>query len=134
VFIFISNTGGSVITNQMLKLWRAGVLRKDIKLQDFEKLIAQGAFNEEGGFHHSDTIKSNLIDHYVPFLPLELEHVKACISDEFALRGIHYPAEQYVNEVLDFVEWGPRPENLYSKTGCKRLSQKVAMVIQKMNS
>lgn len=34
-------------------------------------------------------------------------------------------------EVMDFVEWGPSPDNLYSKTGCKRLSQKVAMTVQK---
>lgn len=32
--------------------------------------------------------------------------------------------------VLDFVEWGPSPNNLYSKTGCKRLSQKVGLIIQ----
>lgn len=36
-------------------------------------------------------------------------------------------------EVMEFVEWGPTPGNLFSKTGCKRLSQKIAMLIQKHN-
>lgn len=32
-------------------------------------------------------------------------------------------------EVMEFVEYGPEDEKVYSLTGCKRLSQKVAMVI-----
>lgn len=30
---------------------------------------------------------------------------------------------------MSYVEWAPDPEKLFSKTGCKRLSQKVAMVV-----
>lgn len=131
IFIFLSNTGESVITDQVVRLWKAGVRREDVRLQDFESLITKGAFNEEGGFHHSDTIRSNLIDHYIPFLPMEHDHVRLCIIDQFKLRGVPNPEEQYIQQVMEFVEWGPYPDNLYSKTGCKRLSQKVAMVVQK---
>ncbi|KAK4881753.1 hypothetical protein RN001_005072 [Aquatica leii] len=131
IFIFLSNTGESLITEETIRLQRAGVERRDIQLGDFESLIIKGAFNEEGGFHHSDTIKSNLIDHYVPFLPLEREHVQECIIDQFRIRNVNYPKVEHIQMVLDFVEWGPSPENLYSKTGCKRISQKVAMLVQK---
>ncbi|XP_025835910.1 torsin-1A [Agrilus planipennis] len=131
VFIFLSNTGGSLIADQFLKLWQLGVRREDIHLKDFESLMTKGAFNEEGGFQHSDTIKSNLIDHFVPFLPLEQEHVIECIRDEYKKRGVQYPSQELIDEILVGVEWGPQPHNLFSKTGCKRLSQKVALAVQK---
>lgn len=96
IFIFLSNTGASLITQQFLSLWKRGVARKDITVNDFENIIMKGAFNEDGGFRYSDTIKDNLIDHYVPFLPLEEEHVRMCILDEFKLRGIENPKEEYI--------------------------------------
>lgn len=99
VFIFLSNTGASVITEEYLSLWRRGIARSDITLNHFENLILKGAFNEEGGFQYSDTIKNNLIDHYVPFLPLEEEHVKLCILDEFKLRGVENPKDEHVKLV-----------------------------------
>lgn len=96
VFIFLSNTGATLITEKFLSLWRRGVARKDITLNHFENLILKGAFNEQGGFQYSDTIKNNLIDHYVPFLPMEEEHVRMCILDEFQLRGISDPEEEHI--------------------------------------
>lgn len=75
-------------------------------LHDFDSVINKGAFNErgildfiyrflphnlfkflsyfldEGGLHMSDLIDHNLIDHYVPFLPLERIHVEQCIKAE----------------------------------------------------
>lgn len=48
IFIFLSNTGGSLITLQFLKLWESGKRREEIELRDFEQLIMEGAFNEEG--------------------------------------------------------------------------------------
>lgn len=53
IFIFLSNTGSKAITDAYLKFWRNGVRREDIKLKDFENLITQGAFNEEGKHHFS---------------------------------------------------------------------------------
>jgi hypothetical protein len=44
----------------------------------------------------SDTIESNLIDHYIPFLPLEESHVKQCIQAEFRHRGKDYPHEEHI--------------------------------------
>lgn len=131
VFIFLSNTGGSIITRETLKLWKEGIKREDIQLKHFEQHISKGVFNEKGGFYHSDTIKSNLIDHYIPFLPMEMEHVRLCIVNLFEMRQIKKPSEEAITEVLDFIEWGPEPERKYSKTGCKRLSQKVALVAHK---
>ncbi|XP_044259628.1 torsin-1A-like [Tribolium madens] len=132
IFIFLSNTGADLINEHFLEIWKEdGVMREDLKLEDFEPLITKGAFNEEGGFHHSDTIKSNLIDHYVPFLPMERRHVRLCILDEFKQRNVTNPREEYVNEAMAFIEWGPSREKLFSTTGCKRISQKVGTIVTK---
>lgn len=48
VFIFLSNTGGRLITDNILNLYNNGYRREDIRLSDFENIIAQGAFNEVG--------------------------------------------------------------------------------------
>lgn len=48
IFIFLSNTGGSIIIEEAIKFWRNGVHREDIKQKDFEKLISRGAFHEKG--------------------------------------------------------------------------------------
>lgn len=101
IFIFLSNTGASLITEQFLSLWRNGITRSDITLNHFENIIIKGAFNEIGGFQYSDTIKNNLIDHYVPFLPLEEEHVRLCILDEFKLRGIKNPKTEHIQYVSE---------------------------------
>ena len=47
-----------------------------------EGLIAKGAFSEAGGLQHANVIEKSLVDHFVPFLPIERRHVKQCISVE----------------------------------------------------
>lgn len=51
IFIFLSNTGESLITEKMLQLWKDGYRRKEVELKHFESLIIKGAFNEEGNLH-----------------------------------------------------------------------------------
>jgi len=134
IFIFLSNTGSTQIVQHLTNLWQKGKNREDTRLQDFEKLIADGAFNEKGGFHHSDTIQTSLIDHYVPFLPLEEVHVRKCLVRAFTERGVA-PKEEMIKEVLSkHVTFGPEPHNLYSMSGCKRLDQKVAAIVYSKQS
>lgn len=128
IYIFLSNTGSSRIIQHLLSLWGEGQHRSHTKLQDFENLISIGAFNEKGGFHHSDTIDTNLIDHYVPFLPLEEIHIKQCLIKAFKSRDVT-PTEDHVKFGMSYVVFGPSPHNLYAISGCKRLEQKVASII-----
>lgn len=128
IYIFLSNTGSTQIVGRLIKLWQLGKKRDETKIQDFEKLITDGAFREKGGFHLSDTITSNVIDHYVPFLPLEEEHVKQCIQKAFLNRGIS-PTWEMIEEAMSHVTFGPEPYNLYSQSGCKRIDQKVAAIV-----
>lgn len=128
IYIFLSNTGSARITQRLLTLWKEGRQRHTIKLQDFENLISVGAFNERGGFYHSDTIDSNVIDHYIPFLPLEEVHVKKCLKKIFMDREVD-PTNEMIEEALSYVIFGPAPYNIYATTGCKRLEQKVGTII-----
>ncbi|XP_026480780.1 torsin-1A-like isoform X2 [Ctenocephalides felis] len=135
IFIFLSNKGTKEITFHLIKLWNDGLEREKTKLSHFEPLVIKGAFEEEGGFKYSSNIKSGLIDHYIPFFPLERRHVEMCIKDEFLNLGIISPQEEYIEEVLSFVTYGPDDKPIFSKTGCKRISQKVAAIVtrEKMN-
>lgn len=131
-FIFLSNTGGNIIAEKLLHMWENGKKREDVKLKDFEDLIRKGAFNEKGGLQKSENIESNLIDHYVPFLPLEESHVRQCILAEFRNRGAVSPREESVREVLKYMTFGPEPHKLFSNSGCKRISSKVAAVMEQV--
>ncbi|CAG9840870.1 unnamed protein product [Diabrotica balteata] len=94
IFIFLSNTGSNIINQHYLHLWNSGKQRENMKLSDFETLVMKGAFNEKGGFQFSDVVKSNLIDHYIPFLPMQEAHVTECIKDQYRERGIQNPTEE----------------------------------------
>lgn len=128
IFIFLSNTGSIQIVKHLTNLWEQGMKREDTRLQDFEKLVADGAFSEKGGFHHSDAIQANVIDHFVPFLPLEEVHVMKCLMRIFSERGLK-PSQEMAEEALSHLSFGPEPHNLYSMAGCKRIEQKVAAIV-----
>lgn len=133
IFIFLSNTGSTQIVQQLTNLWEKGKKRDETRLQDFERLIADGAFSENGGFHHSDAIQTSVIDHYVPFLPLEEVHVRKCLARAFTERGVA-PKDEMIEEALSHLTFGPEPHNLYSMAGCKRIEQKVASIVYRKQS
>ena len=91
IFIFISNLGGESITVRMMELWKRGKLRSELNLKDFESVLSGISFEMNGGFQDSHIISSNLIDHYIPFLPMEKEHVELCIKDQFRSSNVNKP-------------------------------------------
>ncbi|XP_014208976.1 torsin-like protein [Copidosoma floridanum] len=131
IFIFLSNTGSEQIVQKMISLWKSGVSREETTIRDFEPLITIGAFNEEGGLHKSGTIESKLIDHHIPFLPMEEKHLIECIKDVFSHFGVLKPSNKMISDVLLHVSFGPEPYNLYSTAGCKRLDHKVSSIVYK---
>ncbi|XP_077969357.1 torsin-2A-like isoform X3 [Styela clava] len=68
----------------------------------------------------------NLIDHFVPFLPLERSHVRNCIIDEMKRRNLN-EGENFIQEVLKELLWFPEVEQLYSTSGCKKIAHKLAL-------
>lgn len=59
-------------------------------------IINKKIFVFTGGLKKSRLIDSHVIDHYVPFLPLEKMHVKQCIEAE--LRHQNKPLDSEAKE------------------------------------
>jgi hypothetical protein len=131
IFIFLSNTGGYAISRTVYNFWSQGKERSSIGMKDIEPLINSGAFNERGGLHKSSVVANHLIDHYIPFLPLEKKHVMQCVEDFVEQR---YPGKivnkEFLEKVANEMEYFPPDVNLYSKTGCKRVEKKVDVLIE----
>lgn len=77
-----------------------------------------------GGLWHSSIIDRNLIDYFVPFLPLEQRHVKMCVRAEMAARG-YAVDEKIVQEVADEMTYFPKEQRIYSDKGCKTVQAKL---------
>ena len=122
VFIFLSNHGGVEIAMQLKGLIDSGTWRENTKLHNFESQTELSVYNRPGGLQGSATIESHVIDHFIPFLPLEKRHVIKCIEAEMRRMGFSI-TEENINKVLDYVTYDSY--NLFANSGCKRLSKKV---------
>ncbi|XP_043913778.1 torsin-1A-like [Protopterus annectens] len=125
IFIFLSNSGGDKITEVALEFWRTGKNREEIQLRDLETRLSLAVFNNKNsGFWHTSLIEKNLIDFFVPFLPMEYRHVQKCIQEEIKQRGLKVDLE-VVEMVLDEFSFFPPNEAIYSQKGCKSVSAKL---------
>ncbi|KAF6721124.1 Torsin-1A [Oryzias melastigma] len=124
-----SNAGGSIIVETALDFWRAGRAREEIDLRDIEKALSVSIFNNvNSGFFHTSLIKNNLVDFFVPFLPLEYSHVVQCITAKMKTRANKRKGlldmdviDQITTDVLDF----PKTEQVFSSKGCKTIDSKL---------
>lgn len=87
IFIFLTNSGGVEIATALSKIMNNGRYREQTELHDFEKIAERAAFNVEGGLRSTSLITSGLIDHFIPFLPLERRHIVNCVEAEFRKLG-----------------------------------------------
>lgn len=83
IFIFLSNTAGVYVSDKLGELIKGGTLREDTKMSHFEQILEKAAYNLEGGLKKTSLIEAHVIDHFIPFLPLEKSHVYKCIEREF---------------------------------------------------
>lgn len=111
IFIFLSNSLGEEIGNRLVDLMEQGKMREDVKLNEFERDLLLGSYNVDGslytitrvignivkyytgGLQRSYLIDSSLIDHFVPFLPMEKSHIRLCIEAEFRRQRGRYPTD-----------------------------------------
>lgn len=85
IFLFLSNNGGVEIADTLHEIYRKGKLNREAtSLKDFEKVLELAVYNKKGGLQYGKPIENSLIDHYIPFLPLEKRHVQQCIEAEFS--------------------------------------------------
>lgn len=128
IFIFLSKTGGKEINKFTLERLNNGKKREDILLKDVKPLIKKGIYNKKGGLHESKIMTNDLVDYYVPFLPLERKHVELCARDELKSRGFR-ATDHLIKRVADETKYYPSDTELFSSTGCKHVSEKATLVI-----
>uniref|UniRef100_A0A8C3D3B8 Torsin-3A n=1 Tax=Cairina moschata TaxID=8855 RepID=A0A8C3D3B8_CAIMO len=125
IFLFLSNIGGNTINEVALDFWRAGRAREEISLELLEQRLRRELLQPaENSYARSHLLEENLIDFFVPFLPLEYHHVKLCARDAFLARGLPY-TEAALDEVARTMVFVPKEEKLFSAQGCKSVSQRI---------
>ncbi|XP_007935810.1 torsin-3A [Orycteropus afer afer] len=125
IFLFLSNLGGNIINEAVLNLLKAGQSREEITMEHLEPLLqAEIMASTESGFGHSRLVKENLIDFFIPFLPLEYRHVRLCARDAFLSQELLY-TEEALEEIAKMMVYVPKEEQLFSSQGCKSISQRI---------
>ena len=112
----------------MLRHWKEGKNWEDIEIKQMDKVINHGEFNTKGGLWHSSLIDKNLIDYFIPFMPLERSHIKMCAKADLEQKG-HPVTEEVLNRVADELLYFPEDLKVFSKSGCKKISSKVDYVM-----
>ncbi|XP_068562715.1 torsin family 1 isoform X2 [Cebidichthys violaceus] len=129
IFIFLSNAGGEGIIETALDFWKAGRDREEIELNDLETALSLSVFNNRrSGLWHTSLIDKNLVDFFVPFLPLEYRHVVQCAMAEIKARDIQLDrgvAAQVAAQVARDVVYFPKSERVFSVKGCKTIASKL---------
>uniref|UniRef100_UPI00398EDADA torsin-1A-like n=1 Tax=Pristiophorus japonicus TaxID=55135 RepID=UPI00398EDADA len=125
IFIFLSNAGGVKINEVVLNYWKRGMKREDIRWNDLQDHLALEVYNNKNtGFWHASLIDMNLIDYFIPFLPLEHRHVVLCAKA--AMQSRHFKdVEQVAIKVAEEMMYFPKDEKIFSIRGCKQVATKV---------
>ncbi|XP_067106218.1 torsin family 1 isoform X1 [Osmerus mordax] len=125
IFIFLSNAGGEHINERALEFWKAGANREEIELKDLEMALSLSVFNnKKSGLWHTSLIDKNLVDYFVPFLPLEYRHVVMCAKAEMVSKGLK-PDPNIADKVASDLVYFPKTERVFSVKGCKTIGHKL---------
>ncbi|CAJ1070345.1 torsin-1A-like isoform X1 [Xyrichtys novacula] len=125
IFIFLSNAGGESIIQTALNFWKGGRDREEIELRDLETELSLAVFNnKKSGLWHTSLIDKNLVDFFVPFLPLEFRHIVQCAMAEMKARGLK-PDQSVAEQVAEDVVYFPKAERVFSVKGCKTIESKL---------
>ncbi|CAD5210402.1 unnamed protein product [Bursaphelenchus xylophilus] len=125
IYVFLSNAGATSIIKKTFDHHRAGLLRGALALNDFDDILRNSAFNEkESGLKNNEMITRHLIDWFIPFLPLERNHVESCVRDYMHHRLLSVTDER-VDKIVDLLTYHPASDPIYSSSGCRQVSAKV---------
>ncbi|XP_039618703.1 prosalusin isoform X1 [Polypterus senegalus] len=124
IYIFISTSGSEIINRATLEARKSGLDREEIRIEDLENLLSQAAYDCKGGLCHSEVIRTKLISHFVPFMPLTRRHVERCVRQEICHHGQCH-RKDIITMVAKSLGYHPESEMLFSHTGCKTVSAKV---------
>ena len=127
LFIFLSNSGGQAINQHLLRHCTKGQSRESVALSELESILHNLA-EIRPDVWFSDLLKLDLIDYFVPFLPLERTHVKQCIRRDLIKKG-YSVKEAVVLDIADQLDYFPKDLQFFSVSGCKKVSSRVDVVV-----
>lgn len=106
--------------------------RDQIPVYAFDSILNSKVVRD-GGLKNAELIHRGIIDLFVPFLPLEREHVKQCII-EYLREHRNYtnpeikPGQKIIDQVVEQIIFIPDTD-VYSRFGCKRVPITVDVMI-----
>lgn len=124
IFIFLSNSAGVEIAKKLKSIIDSNRYRDQTSLTDFERIAEMGAYNMNGGLYRSNIIDSHVIDHFIPFLPLEERHVGMCIVKEFENFCTSGPTKNDISYIIKST-LTIDDTGMFANNGCKRISKRV---------
>jgi len=135
VFMFISNRGGSRIEEIVLEKYKQQLTREQLSLHHFRRELENIVLNETGGLQGSQLISKKLIDHYVPFLPLEKYNIITCLEAAYDRMGTP-PCDPALNfgKLADQLDYGPEENKIFAKEGAKNVDIVLNYAIELSNN
>ena len=138
IFIFLSNLGAEEINNETYNYLNSGKKRESIAKVQMEKVLQNAVSKQTGGFKGTVLIESGLIDFFVPFLPLEKEHIKQCVEESINERQKNKPVNQRkpaTDELKEVIaaelQYFAKFDEKFAENGCKKVMKKASLHIQK---
>lgn len=129
IFIFLTNIGASSIMEIAYDAYLRGEHRHEISVKKLETALTDASFNERSGFMRSKLILKDYIDMMIPFFPLEKDHITKCIKDYLKLCYNKVPSGKFIDTILAEVRWVPPDGQVYARSGCKKMENKVDVFI-----
>lgn len=145
-----SNVGEDVITQMALDFWNKGRKREEITFKDLETSLSQFSNDQsEYKMHeysvlmktlfipenlftdwiiHSGFINNNMVDFFIPFLPLEYGHVIQCVMAEMKAIGFQ-PDKDVADRVVRDISYVHLSENVFVKSGCMTVASRLYLYI-----
>ncbi|KAL3974980.1 hypothetical protein ACER0C_023606 [Sarotherodon galilaeus] len=117
IFMFLSNVGEDVITQTALDFWNKGRKREEITLKDLETSLSQFSNDQS-------LIDNNMVDFFIPFLPLEHRHVIQCVMAEMKAIGFQ-PDKDVAHRVVRDISYVHHSENVFVNSGCMTVASRL---------
>lgn len=133
IFLFLYE-GEEPVVEWALQMWQDKINRNDLTLKDAEMKLVPFVHNDRS-LRDSLLVEKGLIDHHIPFLPLERNHVRRCIKN--GILDIHenpgFLSAEDLDELIDQIEdeiiFYPESDPTFSVYGCKKVLSKIRALL-----
>ena len=99
IFLFLSKSGADSINDYVIDKMKEGRKRESITLEEMHNLL-HSYIKTEKPFNDTEFVAQNLVDAYIPFLPLEKQHVRECVYAIMRQKHIKFKISWIVLQVL----------------------------------